>query len=255
MKLGSKIAAGIFTLSLTIGTFAPSSFASTTEVKKDSEKIELVQKEGQIQSIKENYSDPKVQKNLIEKVNVGEKLDNINPEKKALGKKEIINESTTLTTYPDGSKEETGIDYSQAKFFDEKGNEVHPIKTEQLKGITGPQGSITGGSWQRGSGYACVQGAKVYRNAYSAFTVYYYADYCHHQGAYDKLDRVYGWDIKAPGGGYSKEDWGVFRQWQKPGYEAYGGISFKYTDSRGGDTHQWLYIRVAGGSAWEDSNI
>ncbi|MGR5878418.1 hypothetical protein ACT7C3_28075 [Bacillus pacificus] len=34
MKLRSKIAAGIFTLSLAIGSFAPSSFASTIEVKK-----------------------------------------------------------------------------------------------------------------------------------------------------------------------------------------------------------------------------
>lgn len=68
---------GIFTLSLAIGSFAPSSFASTIEVKK----------EEQIKSIKESYGDTKVQKSLIEKVNNGETLDNVNPEKKSLGKK------------------------------------------------------------------------------------------------------------------------------------------------------------------------
>ncbi|MDD1370638.1 hypothetical protein PTB13_23595, partial [Bacillus sp. MHSD17] len=181
-------------------------------------------------------------------------LDNVNPEKKSLGKKERLSETATLTTFPDGSKEEAGIDYSEAKFFDEKGNEVQPNKVQPIKGIKGPQDSITGGTWTNGSGYSCVQGAKVYRKPFSSFTAYYYADYCNHQGAYDKLDRVYGWDIQTSGG-YTKEDWGVFRQWETAQYSAYGGLSFKYTDKNGGDSHQWLYIRVGNDRAWEDSNI
>ncbi|MBY7121162.1 hypothetical protein ILS93_03415 [Bacillus sp. 16GRE42] len=246
MKLGSKIAAGIFTLSLAIGSFAPSSFASTTEVKK----------EEQIKSIKESYGDTKVQKSLIEKVNNGETLDNVNPEKKSLGKKERISETATLTTFPDGSKEETGIDYSEAKFFDEKGNEVQPSKVQPIKGIKGPQGSITGGTWTSGSGYSCVKGAKVWRQSYGNFNVQYYVDYCNHNGAYDKLDRVWGRTLSNVHGSYSIEKEGVFRTWeQSGGYAAYGGVKFAYTDENGRSSTQYLYVHVGNDRAWEDANF
>lgn len=177
-------------------------------------------------------------------MNKGEVLDNINPEKAVLGKKEKINNTTTVTTYPDGSKEVSGIDYSEAKFFDEKGNEVQP-KFQDLKGITGPQGSISGGSWSNGSGYSCVKGAKVYRQVYSQYSASYYADYCHHQGAYDKLDRVWGLSLAAPGGDYDLEDFDVFRTWEKSGYSAYGGVAFKFTHKDGGAERKWLYIHVS----------
>jgi len=254
MKLKNRITLGFLALSLSIGLSAPSSFASTTEFKKNDVNSLQAKEEQQINSIKEEYSDPKTQKNLIEKVNKGEMLDNINPEKKALGKKEKINETTTLITYPDGSKEEYGIDYSEAKFFDEKGNEVQP-KKQALKGEKGPQGSISGGDWTSGSGYSCVRGAKVYSKVISQFSASYYADYCNHNGAYDKLDRVWGLSLAAPGGDYTLEEFKVFRQWERSGYSAYGGLAFKYTDKNGGATRQWLYIRVGNDTAWEDANF
>ncbi|MBJ8031064.1 hypothetical protein [Bacillus cereus group sp. N21] len=254
MNLKSKFVTGLLTLSLSIGIFTPSSFASTMDTAKGDSNALQVQKGYQIKDIKENYSEQKVQERLIEKVNKGEMLDNINPEKAALAKKEKINDTTTVTTYPDGSKEVSGIDYSEAKFFDEKGNEVQP-KKEDLKGITGPQGSISGGTWSSGSGYSCVQGATVYRNKYSHFDVSYKVDYCNHNGAYDKLDRVYGIDIDAPGGDFDIQGEGVFRTWESSGYSAYGGVNFKYLETGAGSSTQYLYIRVGNDSAWEDSNI
>ncbi|MED1535489.1 hypothetical protein [Bacillus pseudomycoides] len=254
MSLKSKVVTGLLTLSLSIGIFTPSSFASTTDVTKGDNNALQVQKEYQIKDIKENYSDPKVKERLIQKVNNGEVLDNINPEKAVLGKKEKINNTTTVTTYPDGSKEVSGIDYSEAKFFDEKGNEVQP-KKQALKGEEGPQGSISGGDWTSGSGYSCVRGAKVYSKVISQFSASYYADYCNHTGAYDKLDRVWGLSLSAPGGDYTLEEFKVFRQWERSGYSAYGGLAFKYTDKNGGATRQWLYIRVGNDTAWEDANF
>ncbi|MED0873159.1 hypothetical protein [Bacillus mobilis] len=237
--LKRKITTGVLTLSLSLSLFAPSTFAAG--VGSNEQKLSM------IEDIKASYLDKKVQDRLIEKMNTGEIFDNVNPEKEHLGKKERLNETTTLTTYPDGSKEVSGIDLSEAKFFDESGNEVLSQK--------GAAYSISGGTTSSGSGYSCVKGAKVYRNKYQNFSVSYKADYCNHQGAYDKLSRVYGINIKAPGGDYSIEGSGVFRERENASYSAYGGVRFKYSQTGGGSSSQWLYIRVGNDKVWEDSNI
>ncbi|MEH7708086.1 hypothetical protein COF68_31770 [Bacillus toyonensis] len=255
MKIGKKLVTGVLALSLSIGTFASSSFANEIDTPKNILKSLQDKKDYQIKDIKENYSDKKVQAKLIEKVNKGEILDNINPAKEKLGKKVKLNDSLTVTTYPDGSKELSGIDYSEAKFFDEKGNEVQP-KSQDIKGITGPQGSISGGTWTSGSGYSCVQGAKVVRSKYSNFTASFKADFCYHQGAFDKISRIYSVLVDAPGGDYDTEGEGLFREWENASYSAYGGVKFKYTRlPDGGSSTQYLFLRVGGDRAWEDSNI
>ncbi|EJV74117.1 hypothetical protein [Bacillus cereus] len=254
MKIGKKLATSVLALSLSIGTFASSSFANETDnPKKDIQSLQI-EKDYQIKDIKENYSDKKVQERLVEKVNKGEMLDNINPAKEKLGKKEKLNDTTTLTTYPDGSKELSGIDLSEAKFFDEKGNEVQP-KPQDIKGITGPQGSISGGTWTSGSGYSCLTGAKVFREKYSNFRASFKADFCTHQGAYDQISRIYAIDIDAPGGDFDIQGEGIFRQWENGTYSAYGGVNFKYSRTDGGSSTQYLYLRVGGDRYWEDSNI
>ncbi|MGR5905875.1 hypothetical protein ACT7DI_20375 [Bacillus paranthracis] len=37
---------------------------------------------------------------------------------------------------------------------------MQPSKVQPIKGIKGPQDSITGGTWTNGSGYSCVKGAR-----------------------------------------------------------------------------------------------
>ncbi|ENQ3081232.1 hypothetical protein ACEOWG_004598 [Bacillus cereus] len=247
MKIRNKIFTSMLTLSLSFGVFfTSSSFAAEKDdIKLETKAIQIQKQKGyEIQRIKDEYSDKKVQDKLIEKVKKGQMLDSINPEKQALGVKEKINETTTITTYPDGSKEVSGVDYSQAKFYDDKGNEVER-----------PQDSISGGTWTSGSGYACVKGAKVYRQNYGQFSAEYYADFCYHNGAYDKLDRVYGRIIDASGGSYSIENEGVFRTWETSTYSAYGGVKFNYTSSSGGSGTKYLYIRVGNDRSWEDTNI
>ncbi len=96
---------------------------------------------------------------------------------------------------------------------------------------------------------------KVWRQSYGNFIVQYYADYCNHNGAYDKLDRVWGRTLSNVHGSYSIETEGVFRTWEKSGYSAYGGVKFNFTDSNGRSSTQYLYIRVGNDRAWEDSNF
>lgn len=133
---------------------------------------------------------------------------------------------------------------------------MQPSKVQPIKGIKGPQGSITGGTWTSGSGYSCVKGAKVWRQSYGNFNVLFYVDYCNHNGAYDKLDRVWGRALSNVHGTYSIEKEGVFRTWeQSGGYAAYGGVKFNFKDENNRSSTQYLFVHVGNDRAWEDASF
>jgi hypothetical protein len=221
----------------------------------------------QIQKIKEHYKDIDVQTRLINKVKKGEKLDNVDPKKHGLGVAKRLDASRVLITYPDGSETLQGIDFSQAKFYDENGNQVPAPSgfsiastTQQpmfsANSVTRPPVGVSGGTWYVGSGYRAVKGAKVYNYIYPSFECYFYTDFTLLQGGYDSIQRIYGTIINGADSWSYLSGPGIFRQYENASYSAYGGVKFqaKITPDDTTDTY-YLYVRVGGDSYWYDSNI
>ncbi|MEK4915903.1 hypothetical protein [Bacillus sp. FSL E2-8887] len=252
MSLRKRIMACMAVLSLSVGLFAPTSLASELDQKKENLKKYELQKEFQIKDINERYAnDIEVRDRLIKKINNDEMLDNINPDKKDLGIEKKIGENTTITTFPDGSTIVSGMDLSNATILDSKG-----------KVIKGPNDAVTGGNWSSGSGFKCVKNAKVENSIGGNYDMYYYADFCIHQGKStpDILQRVFGFMIKTPDGDFDMLEQGVFRGTEIPGsYSAYGGYKIKYTryDSNGIGSARtvYVYLRVGQDTYWEDKSL
>ncbi|MFE7822200.1 hypothetical protein ACFU1R_29050 [Priestia megaterium] len=233
----------------------PASASEVKEQKMESENIK-VEKERIIGEIKKSYKDEKVQKTLIKKTQKGEIFDADNPQKASQGKKQKLDQYTTLTTFPDGSQTLEGIDLSKAKFYDENGNEVtKDVKSDKIKtNSVQAAGVISGGTWSSGSGYSCVKGIKVFKQIIANYSAKFYADFCNNSGAYDKLSRVYGVDIEA-GESWSILDQGVFRSNENGTYSAYGGV--KYQAKARPDSNmvtRYLYLRVGNDKYWYQSN-
>lgn len=156
----------------------------------------------------------------------------------------------------------TILDFSEAVFLDDNGNEVN--KSEVLKTINpvpvNPylrSSSSSGGSWSSGTGYRAVRGLLV-RSKKSNFTLQYKASFTNVQKGYDKIDGIY--DFQAYGdGSWKTNSKGVFRPNEKIGYSAFGGISGQRTIPQlgGGQRTETLYsyIRVGNDKFWVDSNL
>ncbi|RNC95401.1 hypothetical protein [Lysinibacillus halotolerans] len=64
-----------------------------------------------------------------------------------------------ITTYSDGSA--SGVDFSEATFYDEAGNVIEPPMDSDTDLITPLSDGTSGGTWSSGSGYNCAKGVKV----------------------------------------------------------------------------------------------
>jgi hypothetical protein len=263
-----KLKKALISLSLSLALLVPTTSTFANEVSEE-------KNYNPITEIKKHYKDEKVQERLIKKVKKGELLDNANPNKRALGIQKQIDKNTILTTYPDGSESLQGIDYSEATFYDENGNEtenpyeriensdfvmvVEPNEDEPVMvmawGITKDPVGVSGGTWSSGTGYSCVKGAKVYDWLYGSIEAYFFTDFCNLNGAYDTLNRVYGVYIET-GETWSILDEGVFRASENVEYSAFGGVKFQAKVSADSSMKTYyLYVRVGGDSYWYESNI
>lgn len=239
MRIKKIICLGVLVLGLAfVGT------PTTTFASEDLDSTRI------IKDIRENYQNVEVQNRLIEKVKNGELLDSINPDKKQLGITKVIDPYTQVTAYPDGSEEEIVIDFSEATFYDENGNVIENVDNDQ---ITPYYSDIEGGSWNSGSGYSCVTGAKV--SAYNLqLTMSFKADFCNNKSTYDNISRIYAVDITAPY--WEVIDSGVFRSNETFEYSAYGGVKLKYRLKSDGllfTGHS--YLRVGNDTYWVDTSI
>ena len=160
-----------------------------------------------------------------------------------------------ITKYSDGSA--SGVDFSEATFYDEAGNVIEPPMDSDTDLITPLSDGTTGGSWSSGSGYTCVTGVKVKGwYDYPSIEMSFKADFCVNAGtlAYDEISRVYSpymnvWD-------YENLTQAVHRSKETSQYSAYGGISAKvrrYEDSNA--TLEHVYLRVQNDKYWVDSSF
>ena len=240
LKMKKHVFSGMLALGLTFVGLTTSSFAA--------EQLDPLS----IESIKEVHPDVEVQNQLIEKLENGEMLDSNNPEKKSLGETEYIDAYTTVTTFPDGSRIIQGVDFSEATFYDEEGNEIEKNSDEILVTPLATEG-VSGGTWTSGSGYSCVTGAKVHEHKYG-ITIDFKADFCMNHDTYDNLKRVYGVEVVA-------YDWdilgeGVFRPTETSEYSAYGGVKVKARYSETSDAvTDYLYLRVGDDDYWLDTSL
>lgn len=238
-----------------------------------------------IQEIKKHYKDLDVQKKLIEKTKKGELHDSVNPKKRSLGVEKKLDENTIQTTYPDGSQTLEGVDFSEAVFYDEIGNEIsnpyqpvyQPVSPESednkektqkefsftnifnsfISLVETPKAQaavISGGTWTSGSGYRCVKGIKVFKSVFGSYQAAFSADFCNHNGAYDKLSRIYNVDVEA-GDSWSILSQGIFRSLETYSYNAYVGVKFQVKGSAESNmTTENLYLRVGNDTYWYQSS-
>jgi hypothetical protein len=258
-------------LSLSFGIFASPSLASEVDTVKP--EVKTLDEKQVIQEIKKHYKDLDVQKKLIEKTKKGELHDSVNPKKRSLGVEKKLDENTIQTTYPDGSQTLEGVDFSEAVFYDETGNEIsnpyqpgyQPIspesednkenKEKKQKKISFTNVFNSFASFvETPKAQAAVLSIKVYRTAYARWEASFNADFCNHTGAYDKLSRVYNVDIEA-GDSWSILSQGVFRTYETYSYNAYGGVKFQVKSSPDSSmTTENLYLRVGNDTYWYQSS-
>ncbi len=176
----------------------------------------------------------------------------INPTKRSLGT-EHPTPYSQITTYSDGSV--TGVDFSEATFYDEEGNVIEPPIDSDTDLITPFSSGSTGGSWSNGSGYSCVSGVTVYAGTLiPSVDMRFKADFCTHQGAYDEITRVYSTSVDAYD--WKFLDQGVFRAKETLDYAAYGGIKAQIRYTSDGNLHtDHVYLRVRNDKYWVDSSL
>lgn len=164
-------------------------------------------------------------------------------------KVEQIDEYSTETTYVDGTKQITSLDFSEATFYDEEGNEQDRLLYTNTRGI------ITGGTNSSGSGYSCVKGVKLLNKIVGMYKFTFKANYCNHKDAYDSLEKVYATAVEA-GESVDILKEGVMRRNEKLGYSAYGGIKALVKASPSSKmTTEHLYLRVGKDKAWHDTSF
>ncbi|MQR86516.1 hypothetical protein GFV16_11395 [Bacillus megaterium] len=243
---------------------------SLSAIPSESFATEKTPNEDTIKEIKKHYKNSAVQKRLIEKVEKGQTFDSMNPKKQELGIEKEIDENIVETTYPDGSQTVEGIDFSEAKFYNEDGKEIENPYTEEqnklsvatiftsLKSLIEPTKAqaavISGGTKSSGSGYSCVKGAKVFKEVYSAYSATFYANWCNNSGAYDEISRIYGEALKSSGS-YSWISKGIFRSKETSSYSAYGGIKFDVKPENRSMSTEYLYLRVGSDKYWYQSSF
>lgn len=220
------------------------------------QKATVQEKKEKIQQIKEFFKEEKLQQKLIKKINNDELLDVENPEKQNLGKVIRLNATSFKTEYPDGSYNIQGIDFSEATFTNDKGEEVeNPYTQVELEpsgnGEFSTMGAeIGGGTKTSGSGYVCTSGATVKDSGFG-WSMKFKANWCTVSGSYnDYLSKVYDVSVGA-GGEYNIEDKGVFRMYENVQYSAYGGVraAIKPASTAPMSTYR-LYIRVGNNTVW-----
>ncbi|MGG2072855.1 hypothetical protein AB1J28_05865 [Lysinibacillus irui] len=225
-------AAGL-ALSLSLAGISSSAFASEVE---DSSSNKVL--------VEQNALFEKANENLLELKNSA---------KRSLGTDHPTPYSQ-ITTYSDGSA--TGVDFSEATFYDEAGNEIEPPMDNDTDLITPLSDGTSGGTWSSGSGYTCVKGVKVLGwYSYPSIEMSFKADFCMNSGTYDEISRVYSpymnvFDWEQP------LNQGVFRAKETSEYSAYGGISAKvrrYENSNA--TLEHVYLRVQNDTYWVDSSF
>lgn len=97
-----------------------------------------------------------------------------------------------ITTYSNGSA--SGVDFSEATFYDEAGNVIEPPMDSDTDLVTPLASGTSEGTWSNGSGYSCVKKVKVLAwYAYPSIEMGFYADFCINSGAtaYDTISDVY----------------------------------------------------------------
>lgn len=114
----------------------------------------------------------------------------------------------------------------------------------------------SGGTWNKGSGYACVKGVKVSGwYSYPSIEMSFKADFCTYVGAYDEITRVYSpymnfYDWEQP----IKQD--IYRPKETSEYSAYGGISAKVRRYEGSNASlEHVHLRVQNDAYWVDSSF
>ncbi|WP_223555931.1 hypothetical protein [Lysinibacillus sphaericus] len=191
---------------------------------------------------------------LVEQNASFEKEENglINPSKRSLGT-EHPTPYSQITTYSDGSV--TGVDFSEATFYDEEGNVIEPPIDSDTDLITPLSDGTTGGSWSSGSGYSCVTGVTVYAGRLAPIVdMRFKADFCTYKDSYDKISRVYKESVEAYE--WSFLDQGVFRDTETLDYSAYGGIKAQVRHKKDGALRtDYVYLRVKDDSYWVDSSF
>lgn len=139
--------------------------------------------------------------NLINKLQNGELLDSINPEKQHLGIVEKIGNEREKVTYPDGSIVIKGIDNIQNR-------------------------AISGGTVSSGTGYSSRIGARIYHNA-GLINCEFYADYTNVQGGYDIIEKVYRYDIRVLGGSFTGATLAINKKYENSQGNAWASLRFK----------------------------
>ena len=233
--------------SLTFTTYSNESVLASNEELSD------VEKEKIFKSLSKVYEDKEVVENLTKKIIKDELFDSERAEMEYLGVEEQVDDYTKLTTYPDGSIIEEKIDYAEALFYDEYGKEIE-VSSEDVSSMARASSVISGGSWSKGTGYACVKGIKVSKISYGKFGITFKADFCNNKNSYDNLSRVYGVNVWA-NHSFSIMSKGVFRKKETSQYSAYGGVKAKVKSRADGrESTEHLYLRVGKNKYWYTSS-
>lgn len=169
-------------------------------------------------------------------------------------KVEKVDEYTTETTYANGLKQVTSINFDDAIFYDEKGNKLN-YNPEQANKVYASARGISGGTTTSGSGYTCVNGVTVSNKLVSMYTLKFKANYCNNKDAYDTLNKVYETYVDA-GYSFSIISDGVMRKKENIDNSAYGGIKAIVKASETSKmTTVYLYLRVGRDKVWTSTNF
>ncbi|MDA3965887.1 hypothetical protein [Enterococcus thailandicus] len=160
-----------------------------------------------------------------------------------------------------GDLESIQVDFTDATFYDENGNEVNKDKVveninKEIEESKDPIQTFStwreGGSWTSGSGYSSCKGTAIH-GLYSGFELVLKADYTSVKGNYDQIDRIYSVNW-AGVGNFSLISQGIFRAKEQSGCSAYGGAKGAWNFSNISKS-LYLYFRVGNDTAWIDSNM
>ena len=147
---------------------------------------------------------------LIEKLDNGEQIDSMNPEKDPISK--------YSTTNKDGEQVE--------KLIYEDGS--YAITTISSPNAISNRASISGGNVINGSGYKDVKGAKISHST-GTVEVYFYADYTSVAGRKSYISNVYDYKINVRLGYYTLESFGIVKKNEDLNGPAKASLNFGIT--------------------------
>lgn len=172
--------------------------------------------------------------------------------KLSLVNEEVRSPDEFVQTYQhdDGYLIEYSIDTSEAQFFDENGNELEE-KPEFTEAPANNSRSLSGGSWQTGSGYSVCTGMKVSSSIFNAYASSFKVNFELNQSSrHGKINSVYGTEIKTYG--YYSYSWTaytqIFRARSTANARAYAGhrINLSNSGQGGGSRQVNNYFQIKG---------